>query len=84
MEGNLREREEGRKGGRVIFFHCMSAAALISWSVSVNSFREETAYCVIRKRSGKLCFPVPKSATVPSQSLSAFPYVILTAQRVNL
>lgn len=38
-----RERREGWRGGkrgreREIFFHCMPAAALISWSILVNSF----------------------------------------------
>lgn len=46
MEGNLREREGGREGE--IFFHCMPAAALISWSILVNCFREGTADCVIK------------------------------------
>lgn len=49
MEGEP-ERKRGREGGRrrrEIFFHCMPAAALISWSILVNCFREETADCVI-------------------------------------
>lgn len=40
-------KEPERKGGREIFFHCMPAAAQISLSILVNSFREETADCVI-------------------------------------
>ena len=47
MEGEP-ERKRGREGGREIFFHCMPAAALISWSILVNCFREETADCVIK------------------------------------
>lgn len=50
--GGEPERKRGREGGRErreIFFHCMPAAALISWSILVNSFREETADCVIKR-----------------------------------
>lgn len=35
--GNLSERKEE---GREIFFHCMPAAALITWSVSVKCFTD--------------------------------------------
>lgn len=39
-EREERGREGGREAGRQIFFHCMPAAALISWSILVNCFRD--------------------------------------------
>lgn len=36
------------------------------------------------KRSGKLCFPVAKSATIPPQSLSGFPHIGLTSGTKSL
>lgn len=43
--GGEPERGRGREGE--IFFHCMPAAALISWCILVNSLIEETAAQVI-------------------------------------
>lgn len=57
---NLREREEGREGGGgrgERFFHCMPAAALISWSILVNSFRKrQTTVSLKVDGRGKLVF----------------------------
>lgn len=41
QRGNLSERkEEGREGRRQIFFHCMPAAAVISWSILVKCYTD--------------------------------------------
>lgn len=50
-----REKEEGMEGGRgkrEIFFHCMPAAALISWSilVTVSEQRQPTMSLKGRRR----------------------------------
>lgn len=39
-EGEPEREERGRVGGREIFFHCMPAAALISWSILVECFAD--------------------------------------------
>ena len=67
MEGNLREREEGREG-REIFFHCMPAAALISWSILVNSFRAEADDGFIKgEKNWKVFFSnTYKSTAIPT------------------
>lgn len=81
MEGNLREREEGR-GRREIFFHCMPAAALISWSILVNNLTEETADRVTkRKKEAESCvfqYLRVQQFFLNHVELSVFPYIFPT------